>query len=129
MAAAMSPTVASWKDSPKVMLPWKTVQMFLPHRLRRKIRSKLRSRMSPTSSISTLKRSWSPSDTLKTLNSHRWTIWDAQYLFMAALGILSLCIIQSPGPLVRALIAVVVLSTLLFPVTCQFFLPALPIIS
>ena len=134
MAGVMEPGVSSWKDHPQkyfgkvqIMLPWKSIQLLFPHRVRRRLRSKLRSRVSPASSISSLKTSFSPFDTLKSLQAHRWTVYDGQYLILIVLGVFSLCIIESPGPLAKTLVALGLLGSLLFPVTCQFFLPFLPI--
>lgn len=102
----------------------------LPHRLRRKFRStrsKIRSRQTPTSSISTLQTSFNPRDTLQTLRDHQWSVYDAQYIFLAVVGIFALCVIQSPGPMVKTTVATLLMLSLLLPVTRQFFLPFLPI--
>lgn len=127
-------TFPSWKDRTQsqfgklqIQMPWRSFQLLVPHRMRRKIRSKLRSRLSPTSSISTLKTSFSPVDTLRSLQSHRWTTYDFQYLLLLILGIFSLTVIQSPGPLAKTAIATLLLFSLLLPITRQFFLPFLPI--
>ncbi len=124
----------SWKDQPRdilskaqFQLPWRSIQLLVPHRIRRKLRSKLRSRQSPASSIATLQTSFSPADTLRSLQSHRWTLYDGQYLILAILGIFSLCIIEDPGPLVKTVIASLLLTSLILPITRQFFLPFLPI--
>jgi hypothetical protein len=124
----------SWKDQPQsvfskssISLPWRTMKFFIPHRLRRKLRSKLRNRQSPASSITTLQTSFSPADTLRSLQSHRWTLYDGQYLILAILGIFSLCIIESPGPLFKTVVASLLLFSLVLPITRQFFLPFLPI--
>lgn len=130
----MEPGVSSWKDHPQkyfgkvqVTLPWKSIQLIFPHRVRRRLRSKLRSRVSPASSISTLQTSFSPFDTLKSLQAHRWSVYDGQYLILIVLGVFSLCIIESPGPLAKTMVALGLIGSLLFPATCQFFLPFLPI--
>ncbi|KAI5209954.1 PAP2-domain-containing protein [Aureobasidium subglaciale] len=102
----------------------------LPHRLRRKFRStrsKIRSRQTPTSSISALQTSFNPRDTLRSLRDHQWSVYDAQYLFLAVVGIFALCVIQSPGPMVKTTVATLLMLSLLLPVTRQFFLPFLPI--
>jgi hypothetical protein len=124
----------SWKDQPQsvfaksnIQLPWPTLKLLVPHRLRRKLRSKLRNRQSPASSITTLQTSFSPADTLRSLQSHRWTVYDGQYLILAILGIFSLCIIESPGALVKTVLASLLLFSLVLPITRQFFLPFLPI--
>lgn len=126
--------VLSWKEQPQsvfsksnITLPWRTIKLLVPHRLRRKLRSKLRNRQSPASSITALQTSFSPADTLRSLQSHRWTVYDGQYLILAILGIFSLCIIESPGALVKTSVASLLLLSLVLPITRQFFLPFLPI--
>ena len=114
-------------------LPWSwptSLSIHLPHRLRRKLRStrsKIRAMQTPTSSIAGLEWSCRPSDTLRALHTHRCTVWDLQYLFLGLLLVGSLAVIESPGPLVKTLVVSVLLGTLAMPVTCQFFLPFLPI--
>ncbi len=71
----------------------------------------------------------SPADTIRALRRHRWSFYDGQYLVLAVLGIFSLCIIESPGPLVKTVIATLLMTSLIIPLTRQFFLPFLPIIS
>jgi hypothetical protein len=124
----------SWKDQPQsgfvkssIQLPWPTLKLLVPHRLRRKLRSKLRNRQSPASSITTLQTSFSPADTLRSLQSHRWTVYDGQYLILAILGIFSLCMIETPGALFKTVVASLLLFSLVLPITRQFFLPFLPI--
>jgi inositol phosphorylceramide synthase catalytic subunit len=124
----------SWKDHPQgvfaksnIQLPWPTLKLLVPHRLRRKLRSKLRNRQSPASSITTLQTSFSPADTLRSLQSHRWTIYDGQYLILAILGVFSLYVIESPGALFKTVVASLLLFSLVLPITRQFFLPFLPI--
>lgn len=102
----------------------------LPHRLRRKLRStrsKISSRQTPTSSISALQTSFDPKDTLRSLRHHKWSVYDAQYIFLAIIGIFCLCVIQEPGPLAKTAIATLLMLSLLLPITRQFFLPFLPI--
>jgi inositol phosphorylceramide synthase catalytic subunit len=112
-----------------IQLPWRSIKVLVPHRIRRKLRSKIRNRQSPASSITALETSFSPADTLRALRSHRWTIYDGQYLILALLGIFSLCIIQTPGPAVKLPIAILLLTSLVLPITRQFFLPFLPIVA
>lgn len=114
----------------KVPLSWPTLPTIVPHRLRRKFRStrsKLRSRQTPTTNITRLQSSFNPADTLNSLRTHQWSYYDAQYIFMAVIGIFSLCIIQSPGPFVKTMVATLLMLSLLLPITRQFFLPFLPI--
>ena len=109
-----------------IQVPWRSIQLLVPHRLRRRLRSKLRNRQSPASSITTLQTSFSPTDTLRSLQLHRWTIYDGQYLILAIVGIFSLCMIGSPA-LAKTAVATLLLTSLVFPITRQFFLPFLPI--
>lgn len=114
----------------KIPLSWPSLPVLLPHRLRRKFRStrsKIRSRQTPTSSIAALNTSFSPADTLRSLRTHHWSYYDAQYLFLAVLGIFALSIIESPGALVKTIVATLLLTSLIIPITRQFFLPFLPI--
>lgn len=106
-----------------------SIPSLIPHRIRRKFRSKVRSRQSPTSSVTELKTSLHPADTLIALRRHKWSLWDGQYLVLTVLGIFSLCMIPSPGPFVKTAVATLLLTSLILPLTCQFFLPFLPIIT
>jgi hypothetical protein len=130
---AMQASSPSWKEGAftksKVQLPWRSMKLLVPHRLRRKLRSKIRNRQSPASSLTALQTSINPLDTLRALQAHKWTIWDGQYLFLAFLGIFSLCVIQNPGPLIKTVVATLLMSSLVLPITRQFFLPALPIFA
>lgn len=104
-----------------------SIPTLIPHRIRRKLRSKVRSRQSPSSSLTSLQTSISPADTLRSLRAHRWSFYDGQYLILIVLGIFSLCIIPSPGPIVKTGISTVILVALILPVTRQFLLPSLSI--
>lgn len=99
------------------------------HRMRRRFGSRMRSGQSPGSSLATLQTSWNPSHTLRSLRAHRWSLWDGQYLLLAVLGIFSLFVIEHPGPLVKTLISALLMLSLIFPITRQFFLPFFPIAS
>ncbi|KIX06791.1 uncharacterized protein Z518_04767 [Rhinocladiella mackenziei CBS 650.93] len=127
----MQPSLPSWKDTAlskkHIQIPWRSIQLLVPHRFRRKLRSKLRNRQSPASSITALQTSFSPVDTLRSLQSHRWTLYDGQWLFLAVVGIFSLSIIESPGPMVKTAVATLLLASLIFPITRQFFRPFMPI--
>lgn len=124
----MQPSFLSWKDSKtQVQIPWRSIKLLVPHRLRRKIRSKLRNRQSPASSITALQTSFSPADTLRALQHHKWTWHDGQWIILAFLGIFSLCIMEFPGPMVKMVVATSIGLSLLLPITRQFFLPFMPI--
>ncbi|KAF1945650.1 PAP2-domain-containing protein [Clathrospora elynae] len=104
----------------------------IPHRVRRKWRatkSRIRSRQTPTSSIASLETSWSPSDTLRSLRTHSWSIYDAQYLFLAIVAIFSLSVSEAPGPFVKTFIATLLMTGLCLPITRQFLLPLLPTLT
>ena len=112
----------------KFPFSWRpSMPSLIPRRIRRKLRSKVRSRQSPSSSLTSLQTSFSPADTLRSLRAHRWSFYDGQYLILIVLGIFSLCMIPSPGPIVKTAISTVVLVALILPVTRQFLLPSLSI--
>lgn len=124
--AAQSPTFSKAK-LPLMWLP--SLSNPIPHRYRRKLRSKFRSRQAPASSLATLQTSFKFSDTLRSLRAHRWSVYDGQYLVLIILGIFSLSISEAPGPMVKTGAATLLMTALLMPVTRQFFLPFLPIIT
>jgi hypothetical protein len=104
----------------------------IPHRVRRKWRatkSRIRSRQTPTSSIASLETSFSPSDTLRSLRTHSWSIYDAQYLFLAILAIFSLSVSEAPGPFAKTFVATLLMTGLCLPITRQFLLPLLPTLT
>jgi hypothetical protein len=104
----------------------------IPHRVRRKwraTRSRIRSRQSPTSSIASLDWSFSPADTLRSLRTHPWSIYDAQYLFLAVILIFSLSVSESPGPFAKTFLATLLMGGLVLPITRQFLLPGLPALT
>ena len=104
-----------------------SIPTIIPHRIRRKLRSKVRSRQSPSTSFGRLQTSYSPADTIESLRSHRWSFYDGQYLILLVLAIFSLCIIPSPGPLVKTALATLIIIALVLPVTRQLLLPSLAI--
>jgi inositol phosphorylceramide synthase catalytic subunit len=102
----------------------------LPHKYRaHKLRSKLRARQSPASSIASVQTSFSPFITLRALKAHKWSIYDAQYLLLITLGIFTLSISPSPSPLLKMGAVALLVAALLMPVTSQFFFPFLPILT
>ena len=128
-------TVASQRDGalqdtftmPKLGFSWSpTIPTIVPHRLRRKFRSKLRSRQPPASaSFTSLNRSCSPNDTIDALRNHQWSFYDGQYLVLIVLAIFSLCIIPSPGPIIKTAFCVFIITALILPISRQFLLPSL----
>lgn len=105
---------------------------YIPHRVRRKWRatkSRIHSRQSVTSSIASLETSLLPSDTIKALRTHPWSIYDAQYLFLAIIAIFALSVSEAPGPFAKTFAATALLAGILVPVTRQFLLPLLPTLT
>jgi hypothetical protein len=105
---------------------------FVPHRLRRKwraTRSRIRSRQSPTSSISSLETSFNPRDTLRALRTHPWSIYDAQYLFLAVVLIFVMSVSEAPGPFAKTFAATALMLGLILPISRQFLLPFLPALT
>ena len=114
----------------KMSIPWPSVPVIIPHRIRRRFRttrSKIRSRTSPTSSIAGLQTSFLPSDTIRALRLHQWSFYDGQYFLLAILGIFALAVIQSPGPMTKTFVAALYMTSLVLPITRQFVLPFSPI--
>ncbi|MCJ1235440.1 Aureobasidin resistance protein Aur1 [Varicellaria rhodocarpa] len=104
-----------------------SLPILIPHRFRRKLRSRIRSRQSPSSSLTSLQTSFKPSDTLRSLRGHRWSYYDAHYLFLIILLVFALSMIERPGALAKTAVATLLLTSLILPITRQFFLPFLPI--
>ncbi|KAI4241619.1 MAG: hypothetical protein L6R40_004452 [Gallowayella cf. fulva] len=116
-------------QKPYIPLSWlPSMPAIIPHRIRRKLRSKIRSRQSPSTSLSSLETSLSPAHTLRSLRHHRWSFYDGQYLILIILAIFSLSIIASPGPIFKTVVATLIITSLILPATRQFFLPFLPVI-
>ncbi|MCJ1471425.1 Aureobasidin resistance protein Aur1 [Lambiella insularis] len=103
------------------------VPSLFPHRIRRKLKSRIRSRRSPASSLASLETSFNPTNTLRALRGHPWSFYDAQYLLLLALGAFALCIIESYGPLFKTAFVTSIVTILAIPTTRQFFLPFMPI--
>ena len=93
-------------------------------------------------SISALETSFSPTKTIESLRLHRWSgtdlsceldlIYlglDGHYIFLSIIGIFALSVIESPGPIVKTLLATLLITGLVIPITRQFLLPALPVIT
>jgi hypothetical protein len=113
----------------KILFSWPSIPNPIPRRYRRRLRSKFRSSQSPASSLASIETSFKISDTIRALRSHRWSYYDGQYLILIILGIFSLSISQAPGPLMKTGFASLLMLLLLMPVTRQFFLPFLPILT
>ena len=115
----------------KVKMPfsWPSIPNPIPRRVRRRLRSKFRSSQSPASSIAHIQTSFDPSDTIRALRAHKWSVYDGQYLILIIIAIFSLSVSQAPGPLLKTGAASALILALLMPITRQFFLPALPIFT
>lgn len=108
------------------------MRFLIPRQVRRKwraTRGRLRVGQSPAANVFKLQTSWSPADTIEALRTHQWSLYDFQYLGLAILGIFCLSIMESPGPMVKTFGATVLLLSLVFPVTRQFWLPTLPVVG
>lgn len=117
-------------NMPRMPFSLPSIPLYIPHRIRKRFRStrsKIRSRTTPTSSIASVETSFNPADTIRALRTHHWSYYDAQYLFLAVCGIFSLCMIENPGPFQKTIVATLIMTSLVIPVTRQFFLPFLPI--
>jgi hypothetical protein len=102
----------------------------IPYKYRaQKLRSKLRARQSPASSVAAVQTSLSPAVTLRALRRYKWSVYDCQYLLFLVLGIFALSISPSPGPLVKTGVVLLLTAALIVPATNQFFLPFLPILT
>jgi hypothetical protein len=132
----MAKSYFAFLDSPAPQLLSSTkvpaLTTFIPHRVRRKWRatkSRIRSRQSPTSSISSLETSFNPKDTIRSLRSHRWSYYDAQYLILALVAVFALSVMESPGPFAKTFVAALLMAGALMPITRQFLLPFLPALT
>jgi hypothetical protein len=108
---------------------WPSLPSIIPHRLRRRIRSRLRQGASPASSLASLQTSFDPFDAVKSLRQHRWTRWDLQYIMMVVLLSFSAYIIQMPGPFLKSIVGLLLCTGLVLPITRQFVLPCMPIFT
>lgn len=109
-----------------------SLRFLVPHKVRRKWRatgSRIHSRIAPASSLTALNLSFSPTDTIKALSQHQWSLYDVQYLLLLLTGIFVLCIVETPGPMIKTPLATLIIVSLILPITRQFFLPTLPILG
>jgi inositol phosphorylceramide synthase catalytic subunit len=54
---------------------------------------------------------------------------DGHYLFLSIIGIFALSVIEAPGPIIKTLLATLLLTGLVIPISRQILLPALPVIT
>jgi inositol phosphorylceramide synthase catalytic subunit len=118
-------------SQPKPSLSWPiSIPNPIPYKYRvHKLRSKLRARQSPASSVAAVQLSFSPAITLRALWAYKWSIYDCQYLVLLILGIFALSISPSPGPFLKTGAVTLLIAALLVPATSQFFFPFLPILT
>lgn len=106
-----------------------TLPRLIPHRLRRKLASRIRSRQSAASSFSSLQTSWNPTTTFFKLLAHKWRLSDLQYLFILFIMGGSIYLNHNFSPLLKVAIVVVMSTLCAVPITGQFFLPFMPIFT
>ncbi|KAI0996366.1 Inositol phosphorylceramide synthase catalytic subunit [Podosphaera aphanis] len=113
----------------KMPFSWPSLPNPIPRRYRRRLRSKFRSSISPTTNIASIETSCNPADTIRALRAHRWSVYDAKYLLLIIITVFCLSVSQAPGPIMKTSAASLLMLALLVPVTRQFFLPVLPILT
>ncbi|KAJ3555452.1 hypothetical protein NM688_g2566 [Phlebia brevispora] len=79
--------------------------------------------------VGRLDKSLSPSDTIQRFRKHSFTLADTVHLFHIFLATFWLAIMQFPGFPLKLFIPILYTIFLLVPLTCQFFLPAVPVAS
>ncbi len=65
--------------------------------------------------------------TIKKLKAHRYTVFDLQYVIMGCSFLFGISIIRNPPLVIRLILVVLLLGSVLTPITSQFFWPAMPI--
>uniref|UniRef100_A0A060T565 ARAD1B01892p n=1 Tax=Blastobotrys adeninivorans TaxID=409370 RepID=A0A060T565_BLAAD len=84
----------------------------------------------PTSrNLSSLETSWDVRVSIRRLRQHEWTKWDIQYLILIPILLFCLFICEEPPFVFRLGLALLILLAVSLPITSQFFLYALPIIT
>ena len=130
---SISTNSASWHTPSPASYPYKNNR---PRYTRRS------TTQTPPKSLAALETSFSPSKTIESLRHHRWsgiiTVpvfkadplgLDGHYIFLSIIGIFALSVIEAPGPIVKTLLATLLITGLVIPITRQFLLPALPVIT
>ncbi|KAI6245503.1 Inositol phosphorylceramide synthase catalytic subunit aur1 [Erysiphe necator] len=113
----------------KMLFSWLSFLNPIPRRYRRRLRSKFRSSISPTTNIAAVETSFNPRDTVRALRAHKWSAYDAKYLILIVITVFCLSVSRAPGPILKTGAASLLIAVLLIPVTRQFFLPVLPILT
>ncbi|ORY58883.1 uncharacterized protein BCR38DRAFT_352354 [Pseudomassariella vexata] len=93
---------------------------------RRRSNSKRKSSNSPDK-IASLQTSFSTAESLRSLRRHKWSLFDLQYVVLAAFTLGCLWVIEARAPLLKTAAASGYVLLLLMPATRQFFLPSWPI--
>lgn len=63
------------------------------------------------------------------VQSRQWSLYDLQYILIAAIMLIDFCLIKSPALLPRLLLAAVFIATFWIPYIRRFTVPALPIFT
>ncbi|OBT55681.1 hypothetical protein VE04_05381 [Pseudogymnoascus sp. 24MN13] len=115
---------------PKLPFAWPSYILTnpIPRRSRRSPRSKLHARQSPASALSSIETSFSPYVTLHKLQKRRWNLYDAQNIFLVIILLFSAAITPS-APIIKAGIILLALIAAVIPITSQFLIPALPVLT
>lgn len=127
----MNDLTGSFSGKPKLQLLW-TEHLNLPflnalpqrYRIgRRRSKSKSKSMHPGVEDLTTLQTSFNAWDGIRDLQSHKYSVSDLQYVFLACLAVFSLWVAPpAPGVKMLALMGGVWLA--LMPATRQFFLPS-----
>lgn len=105
---------------------WYQQQQQQQHGGRPRARSKSKILPPGVDNITNLQTSFSLWDGVRQLQRRNYTIWDLQYVFLAALSLFSLWI-SPPAPTIKLLAVMGSLWVLLMPATGQFFRPSMMI--
>jgi hypothetical protein len=85
--------------------------------------------MALLSALARLDTSFSPTDSLRKVRNHVFTLSDSVYAFNLALAVFWLYLMESPSFPAKLIIPLLYLVAILIPFTSQFFLPAMPIFA
>lgn len=81
------------------------------------------------SSLAKLETSWDPRISWEKVRRKRWTWGDWPYVLMVVSLTICLSILQTVPAFVRVLVALALFTLVSIPITSQFFLPAMPILT
>lgn len=96
----------------------------IPHKYRpgRRRMARLRTHFPRPDDVTRLQTSFNPLDTVRALRRHRWVLLDLQYVFLAAIALISLSL-APPAPLIKTFSVMGGVLLFLMPITRQFFWP------